>query len=71
MLFTIVIGCSGIDKTLKRGDAAMAIGEYCEAAALYRKVYTRMPAKEKEDRGRVAYKLSESYVPFFFFRKIN
>jgi outer membrane protein OmpA-like peptidoglycan-associated protein len=61
LLFTIVIGCSGIDKTLKRGDAAMAIGEYCEAAALYRKVYARMPAKEKEDRGRVAYKMAEAY----------
>ena len=61
LLLTVVVGCSGIDKTLKRGDAAMAIGEYCEAAALYRKVYTRVPAKEKEERGRVAYKMADAY----------
>ena len=64
-LFFLLLGsiasCGGVDKTLKRGDAAMAIGEYCEAAAQYRKAYSRTPSKEREQRGIVAYKMGDAY----------
>lgn len=53
--------CSSAEKALKRGDAALALGEYCEAAGQYKKAYQRIPPKEREKRGRVAYKMGDAY----------
>jgi len=53
--------CGSVDKSLKRGDAAMAIGEYCEAAAQYRKAYSRTPSKERSERAKIAYRMGDAY----------
>lgn len=53
--------CSNVERTLKRGDAALALGEYCEAANLYKKAYQRIPSKEREKRGEIAYRMADAY----------
>lgn len=57
-------GC-GADKYVKKGDQFLAIGEYFEAAAQYRKAYQHTPIKERDKRGERAFKAAECY------RKIN
>ena len=37
--------CGSVDKSLRRGDAAMAIGEYAEAAGQYKQAYSRTSPK--------------------------
>ena len=54
-------GCGSVERTLKRASAAQSIGEYCEAANLYRRAYQRIPAKEREQRGAVAYQMADAY----------
>ena len=48
-------------KSAKLGDAEekQRIGEYFEAAAIYRKVYTKTPPKERDLRGYIAYRMAE------------
>ena len=51
---SVLSACGGPEKSIKRGDAALALGEYCEAAGQYRRAYTRTPNKEREKRGAIA-----------------
>lgn len=53
--------CGSVERTLKRADAATALGEYCEASNLYKKAYQRTPPKERKQRGKIAYSLADSY----------
>ena len=53
-------GC-GAEMSLRKGDQSFALGEYTDAAAKYKKAYSGTPAKEKELRGVIAFKLGESY----------
>lgn len=48
-------------KSAKLSDAEekQRIGEYYEAAAIYRKVYTKTPAKKRDLRGYIAYKMAD------------
>lgn len=50
---------------VKKGDSFYAIGEYYNAAAEYKKAYSRTSTKEKIKRGERAWKMAECY------RKIN
>ena len=36
LIFILLSACGTPERSIKRGDAAMAIGEYCEAAAQYK-----------------------------------
>lgn len=69
LLMAIVGGCllssCGADNHLKKGDQYYAIGEYYDAAAEYKKAYSRTKTTEKEKRGIRAWKMAECY------RKIN
>lgn len=58
MLF---IACGTADRNIKRGDAALRLGEYAEAAAQYKKAYSRTPAGERAKRGEIAYKMGDAY----------
>lgn len=64
-LYTLVLllatGCGSVDKSLRRGDAALALGEYAEAAGQYKRAYSRTAPKEKALRGRIAYKMGDAY----------
>ncbi len=61
---SILSGC-GAESNIKKGDAYYAIGEYFDAAAEYKKGYSRTAVKDKELRGQRAWKMAECY------RKIN
>ena len=50
---------------MKKGDAFYAIGEYYDAAAEYKKAYSRTAIKDKDKRGQRAWKMAECY------RRIN
>nr|MCR4583969.1 tetratricopeptide repeat protein [Prevotella sp.] len=57
-------GC-GAETNIKKGDAFFAIGEYYDAAAEYKKGYSRTSVKDKPKRGERAWKMAECY------RRIN
>ena len=65
ILFVIVAvslsSCGNAERALKRGNAALAIGEYCEAAGQYKKAYMRTSPKERDKRGAIAYKMADAY----------
>lgn len=62
--FTFFSSC-GADQNIKKGDAYFAIGEYFDAAAEYKKGYSRTAVKDKQKRGERAWKMAECY------RRIN
>ena len=57
-------GC-GAETNIRKGDALYAIGEYFDAAAEYKKGFSRTSNKNRERRGQVAWKMGECY------RRIN
>lgn len=61
LLVFLAASCGSVEKTLRRGDAALALGEYAEAAGQYKRAYSHVPAKEKNLRGKVAYKMGDAY----------
>lgn len=56
-----ITSCNSAEKSLRRAEAAWAIGEYEEAARQYKHAYSRTPASEKEQRGRIAFLMGECY----------
>ncbi|MBQ7181384.1 MAG: OmpA family protein [Bacteroidaceae bacterium] len=60
LLPLLLLSCS-VDKYVKKGDAFLAIGEYYNAAAEYKKAYAHTPTKDKEKRGERAWKMAECY----------
>lgn len=56
----LISACSS-EKAIKKGDQYFAINEYYEAARYYKRAYSKIPAKEKSKRGKIAWKLAESY----------
>lgn len=61
LLVGLLMACGSAERSIKRGDAALALGEYAEAAANYKKAYTRTPPKERQKRGAIAYKMGDAY----------
>lgn len=55
------IGCSNVERTIKRADSAMAIGEYQAAAALYKSAYYHTPARAREQRAKLAYSMGDAF----------
>ena len=64
LLLAMLSSC-GADQNIKKGDALYAIGEYFNAAAEYKKGYSRTSVKDKAKRGERAWKMAECY------RRIN
>jgi len=60
----LLTGC-GAESNVKKGDAFYAIGEYFDAAAEYKKAYSRTAIKDRTKRGERAWKMAECY------RRIN
>ena len=61
LILILLSACGTPERSIKRGDAAMAIGEYCEAAAQYKKGYSRIPPTDRKRRGEVAYKMGDAF----------
>ena len=57
----LLISCGSAEKSMKRGDAALALGEYAEAAGQYKRAYSQTSPKEKAQRGKIAYKMGDAY----------
>ncbi len=62
LLLTVctIASCNGT-KAIKKGDQLVAICEYFEAAKQYKRGYSKIPAKDKQKRGIVAWKMAECY----------
>ena len=60
----LLFSCGSVDRTIRHGDAALALGEYAEAAGQYRKAYSRIPSKEQAKRGLLAYKMGRAYARY-------
>ena len=67
LLRTAVLCCVALitacnpETYVKKGDAFYAIGEYFDAAAEYKKAFSRTAVKDKEKRGVRAWKMAECY----------
>ena len=62
LLALLMLLCScGAEVSLRKGDQKYALGEYTDAAALYKKAYAGTPSSEKEQRASTAFKLAECY----------
>lgn len=59
LLVAVVSSCKQVK--LADADRNFVNGEYFEAASKYRTLYRKTPAKERELRGLIAYRLAESY----------
>lgn len=57
----LVAGCGSAEKSERRAQRALAIGEYAEAAAHYQQAYRLTPAKDRAQRGRLAFAMGECY----------
>lgn len=64
IIMSAFCACSNAERTTRRADAAMAIGEYQEAASLYRRAYMQTSPRERASRGVLAYKMGEAYRSF-------
>lgn len=64
VIISVLCACSNAERTTRRADAAMAIGEYQEAASLYRRAYMQTAPRERASRGALAYKMGEAYRSF-------
>ena len=65
ILLALLVAACTPETYVKKGDKFYAIGEYYDAAAEYKKAYSRTQTKEKEKRGQRAWKMSQC------FRRIN
>lgn len=63
---TIVTSCGSAEKNIRRAEAALAIGEYEQAANQYKKAYSRIPGSDKARRGEIAFKMGECYRHYGF-----
>lgn len=64
VIMSALCACSNAERTTRRADAAMAIGEYQEAASLYRRAYMQTAPRERASRVALAYKMGEAYRSF-------
>lgn len=64
VFMSALCACSNAERTTRRADAAMTIGEYQEAASLYRRAYMQTAPRERASRGALAYKMGEAYRSF-------
>lgn len=55
-----LVSC-GADKYMKRGEKALALGEYFDAAADFKQAYQKTPPKERRSRGAIARRMAFCY----------
>ncbi len=64
-VITAVLASCGADTAMKKGDKFFALGEYYDAATMYKKAYSQTSAKDRPKRGQRALKMADCY------RRIN
>lgn len=60
-LVALGISCATSEKSERRGDSYVALGEYAEAANHYKRAYNLTPNKDKLRRGLLQYKMGECF----------
>ena len=60
-LLAALLSACGAENNVKKGDQFYAIGEYFDAAAEYKKAYSRTAIKDKPKRAERAWKMAECY----------
>ena len=61
----LLLTSCGVESALRKAEQSYALGEYNEAAALYKKAYSKTEPKDKDKRAERAFKTAECY------RRIN
>lgn len=61
LLVVLLAACGSVERTVRRAEAAMSLGEYCEAGNLYKRAYQRTPSTDKAQRGRLAFCMADAY----------
>ena len=61
LLLCLLLSSCGVESILRQADQSYALGEYHEAAALYKKAYSKTEAKQKDKRAERAFKTAECY----------
>ncbi len=61
LLVTLVVAGCGAERNLKRGEKALALGEYYDAADEFRQAYRKTPPKQRDKRGQIALKMARCY----------
>ncbi len=56
-----MLSCATSEKSERRGDSYLALGEYAEAAGHYRRAYTMTPSNDKPRRALLQYKMGECF----------
>lgn len=59
--FLLLASCGSVERTVRRAETAMALGEYCEAGNLYKRAYQHTPSSDKAQRGRLAFCMADAY----------
>lgn len=66
LVMAVVLLCScGAENSVRKAEQSLALGEYYNAAQLYKKAYSKTSPKDRKTRGERAFALAECY------RKIN
>ncbi|MBR6368485.1 MAG: PD40 domain-containing protein [Bacteroidaceae bacterium] len=65
VLGTLMLFSCGAENSVRKAEQSLALGEYFNAAQMYKKAYSQTPPKERKLRGERAFALAECY------RKIN
>lgn len=52
----------GAERSLKKAEEHLALGEYYDAATMFRKAYQQTPAKNRNERGLYAVKMARCYA---------
>ncbi len=61
LLLLVALSSCVADRHTKRGDKFLALGEFYDAAAEYKKAYTKISVKDKQGRGERALKMAYCY----------
>ncbi len=65
VLGVLMLFSCGAENSVRKAEQSLALGEYFNAAQMYKKAYSQTPPKERKLRGERAFALAECY------RKIN
>lgn len=65
VLGALMLFSCGAENSVRKAEQSLALGEYFNAAQMYKKAYSQTPPKERKLRGERAFALAECY------RKIN
>ena len=61
VLGALMLFSCGAENSVRKAEQSLALGEYFNAAQMYKKAYSQTPPKERKLRGERAFALAEFY----------